>query len=229
MVALGNGLALARTITTSVDELFTGTERVKSGNFEQRIAVRSDDQLGQLTTSFNDMTGRIQDLLVEQDEKRRLEQELQIARDIQMSLLPQGALKAPGMSRCGVLRACEGSWRRLLRFSAAVRWPRRPADCRCGGEGHLRGALHGRAEGVDALAHAHPHVPSRAVDRSQRDHQTPSRQPQLHYDDLRGRRPRGRHADVRARRPYAVHAHHSRRRRGAPLSTCWRRTEWSLA
>ena len=98
MVALGNGLALARTITTSVDELFRGTERVKSGNFEQRIAVRSDDQLGHLATSFNDMTGRIKHLLVEQDEKRRLEQELQIARDIQMSLLPHGALQAPGMT-----------------------------------------------------------------------------------------------------------------------------------
>jgi sigma-B regulation protein RsbU (phosphoserine phosphatase) len=44
------------------------------------------------------MTGRIQHLLAEQDEKRRLEQELQIARDIQMSLLPQGTLSAPGMS-----------------------------------------------------------------------------------------------------------------------------------
>ena len=98
VVALSNGVALARTITSSVDDLFKGTERVKSGNFEQRIPVRGDDQLGQLTTSFNDMTGRIRHLLLEQDEKRRLEQELQIARDIQMSLLPQGALAAPGMS-----------------------------------------------------------------------------------------------------------------------------------
>lgn len=98
VVALGNGLALARTITTSVDELFLGTERVKTGNFEQRIAVRSADQLGQLSASFNDMTGRIQHLLVEQDEKRRLEQELQVARTIQMSLLPHAALKAPGMT-----------------------------------------------------------------------------------------------------------------------------------
>jgi serine phosphatase RsbU (regulator of sigma subunit) len=98
VVALSNGLALARTITTSVDELFSGTQHVKSGNFEKRIAVRSDDQLGQLATSFNDMTGRIQHLLVEQDEKRRMEQELQIARDIQMSLLPHSALNAPGMS-----------------------------------------------------------------------------------------------------------------------------------
>ena len=98
VVALGNGLALARTITTSVDELFNGTARVTSGDFEHRIAVRSDDQLGTLATSFNDMTGRIQHLLVEQDEKRRLEQELRVARDIQMSLLPLGTLKAPGMS-----------------------------------------------------------------------------------------------------------------------------------
>ncbi|RPI56318.1 MAG: HAMP domain-containing protein [Acidobacteria bacterium] len=98
VIALANGLALARTITTSVDELFGGTERVKSGEFDQRIAVRSDDQLGTLAASFNDMTGRIQHLLVEQDEKRRLEQELRIARDIQMSLLPQGTLQAPGLS-----------------------------------------------------------------------------------------------------------------------------------
>ena len=98
IVALSNGLALARTITTSVDELFSGTEHVKSGNFDKRIPVRADDQLGQLATSFNDMTGRIQHLLLEQDEKRRLEQELQIARDIQMSLLPHAALNAPGMT-----------------------------------------------------------------------------------------------------------------------------------
>jgi serine phosphatase RsbU (regulator of sigma subunit) len=98
IVALGNGLALARTITTSVDELFSGTERVKSGDFEHRITVRSDDQLGTLAASFNDMTRRIQDLLVEQDEKRRLEEELRVARDIQMSLLPFGTLKAPGIS-----------------------------------------------------------------------------------------------------------------------------------
>ena len=98
VIALGNGLALARTITTSVDELFNGTERIKSEDFEHRIAVRSDDQLGLLAASFNDMTGRIQHLLVEQDEKRRLEQELRVARDIQMSLLPLGTLKAPGFS-----------------------------------------------------------------------------------------------------------------------------------
>ena len=97
-VALGNGVALARTITSAVDELFSGTARVKAGNFSTQIAVRSDDQLGQLAASFNDMTERIQALLREQNEKRRLEEELRIARDIQMSLLPQEPLAVPGIS-----------------------------------------------------------------------------------------------------------------------------------
>lgn len=98
VVALGNGLALARSITAAVDELFRGTERVTSGDFRHPIAVQSDDQLGRLAASFNHMTDRIKELLVEQDEKRRLAEELRIARDIQMSLLPQGPFTAPGMS-----------------------------------------------------------------------------------------------------------------------------------
>ncbi len=98
IVALGNGLALAREITAAVDELFRGTERVTSGDFGHPIAVQSDDQLGRLAASFNHMTGRIKELLLEQDEKRRLAEELRIAREIQMSLLPQGPFTAPGLS-----------------------------------------------------------------------------------------------------------------------------------
>jgi serine phosphatase RsbU (regulator of sigma subunit) len=98
MVALGNGLALARSITTAVDDLFHGTVRVKEGDFEHGIAVRSEDQLGELADSFNRMIGRIRESVLEQVEKRRLEEELRIARTIQMSLLPQGNLSVPGLS-----------------------------------------------------------------------------------------------------------------------------------
>ena len=98
MVALGNGLALARSITTAVDDLFHGTVRVKEGDFEHGIAVRSEDQLGELADSFNRMIGRIRESVLEQVEKRRLEEELRIARGIQLSLLPQGNLSVPGLS-----------------------------------------------------------------------------------------------------------------------------------
>jgi serine phosphatase RsbU (regulator of sigma subunit) len=88
-VALVMGLALARSITGSVHELFVGTERVQQGDFSHQIEVRARDQLGELADSFNSMTGRLAQLLAEMAEKKRLEEELRIARNIQMSLLPQ--------------------------------------------------------------------------------------------------------------------------------------------
>jgi len=97
-IALVAGLALAKSITGSVHELFTGTERVSQGDFTHKIAVRSDDQLGELAGSFNSMTASIEDLLRQAAEKKRLEEELRIAHQIQMSLLPQGSLTMSGLS-----------------------------------------------------------------------------------------------------------------------------------
>jgi sigma-B regulation protein RsbU (phosphoserine phosphatase) len=100
-VAFVMGFTLARSITGSVHELFAGTERVRRGDFGHKIAIRSRDQLGELAGSFNSMTASIEGLLVEKAEKERLEQELRIARTIQMSLLPQGPLQMPGVSLSG--------------------------------------------------------------------------------------------------------------------------------
>jgi len=97
-VAFVMGFALARSITGSVHELFVGTQRVQQGDFSHKIPIRSHDQLGDLARSFNDMTTSIEDLLRHKTEKERLEQELKIARSIQMSLLPQGRLVMPGLA-----------------------------------------------------------------------------------------------------------------------------------
>jgi phosphoserine phosphatase RsbU/P len=97
-VALLMGLALARSITSSVHELFMGTERVRQGDFTHRIDIQSNDQLGELAGSFNQMTGSIENLLQTAAEKKRLEEELRIARQIQMSLLPRGPLEFRGLS-----------------------------------------------------------------------------------------------------------------------------------
>jgi sigma-B regulation protein RsbU (phosphoserine phosphatase) len=100
-VAFVMGLTLARSITGSVHELFEGTERVRRGDFTHKITIRSRDQLGELAASFNSMTGSIEDLLQQKAEKERLEQELRIARSIQMSLLPHDSLVFPGVSLSG--------------------------------------------------------------------------------------------------------------------------------
>jgi phosphoserine phosphatase RsbU/P len=103
LVALIMGLALARSITSSVHELFMGTERVRQGDFTHRININTKDQLGELAGSFNQMTGSIENLLQTAAEKKRLEEELRIARQIQMSLLPRGPLDVPGL---GITALC---------------------------------------------------------------------------------------------------------------------------
>ena len=103
-VALVMGFALARSITGAVHELFTGTERVRRGDLDHRIQVESRDQLGELAESFNSMTGSIAELLEQAEEKRRLEEELRIAREIQMSLLPDGPVSIPGLVVTAVCR-----------------------------------------------------------------------------------------------------------------------------
>ena len=97
-VALVMGLALAKSITGSVHALFMGTQRVRQGDFTHRIAVRTRDQLGMLAESFNSMTSSVEDLLQGAAEKKRLEEELRIARVIQMSLLPTGPVTTPGLA-----------------------------------------------------------------------------------------------------------------------------------
>ena len=102
-VAVLMGLALARSITSSIHELFMGTERVRQGDFTHRININTKDQLGELAGSFNQMTGSIEGLLLTAAEKKRMEEELRIARQIQMSLLPRGPVDAPGL---GVTALC---------------------------------------------------------------------------------------------------------------------------
>ncbi|HJS59923.1 MAG TPA: SpoIIE family protein phosphatase, partial [Vicinamibacteria bacterium] len=97
-IALGLGLLLARSITGSIHALSIGTDRLRQGDFGHVIKVTSRDQLGELAESFNSMGRGIEDLLRQRAEKERLEEELRIARQIQMSLLPlEGAITLPGL------------------------------------------------------------------------------------------------------------------------------------
>jgi phosphoserine phosphatase RsbU/P len=96
--ALAMGWALARSITGSVHSLFQGTEQLRLGDLGHRIPIRSRDQLGELAESFNAMSANIETLLEQAAEKRRLEEELRIAREIQMSLLPRHAAPMAGVT-----------------------------------------------------------------------------------------------------------------------------------
>jgi len=80
-----------------LERLIEGTRRLAAQDFNDRIEIARDDEFSELAESFNTMTASIETLLQEREEKQRLEQELAIARRIQMSLLPQGPLRLPGI------------------------------------------------------------------------------------------------------------------------------------
>jgi serine phosphatase RsbU (regulator of sigma subunit) len=89
------GFRMVRVITRAVNELTRGTEKIRRGDFSYRIRIKSREQMHFLAESFNDMASGIGRLLSEEKEKQRLEEELRIARGIQLKLLPPDHFACP--------------------------------------------------------------------------------------------------------------------------------------
>jgi len=89
LFALIIGTRLTRTVTGAVAQLYDATTHINRGDFSHRISVRSNDQLATLANSFNSMTASIENLIEEQKEKQRLQNELTIAQEVQEQLYPQ--------------------------------------------------------------------------------------------------------------------------------------------
>ena len=89
LIALIIGTRMTRTVTAAVAQLYDATRHVDRGDFSHRIPVKSQDQLAQLSLSFNSMTASIEKLIQEQKEKQRMESELAIAQEVQAQLFPR--------------------------------------------------------------------------------------------------------------------------------------------
>ncbi len=104
LISLVIGVSLTRTITRAVFDLYRGTQKVIEGDFSHRIPVQRNDQLGELTTSFNVMTGNVERLLSVATEKERMESELEIAREVQNQLYPR---IVPAMKKLRLTAVCK--------------------------------------------------------------------------------------------------------------------------
>ncbi len=89
LVALRAGIRLTRAITSAVNDLQVATEQVQTGNFSHRIRLRGRDQLSGLAQAFNSMTASIERLIAESTERQRLQDELEVARQVQEQLFPR--------------------------------------------------------------------------------------------------------------------------------------------
>src|SRR5207237_7785417 len=65
------------------------TKPVERGDYSERIDMRPQNQLGEMTQSFDRMTESIAGLLTNVAEKERLQSEIEIAATIQRNLLPK--------------------------------------------------------------------------------------------------------------------------------------------
>jgi serine phosphatase RsbU (regulator of sigma subunit) len=89
LIGLGWGLLTAQQFLRPLLALREGAMTLGESNLTHRIAVKGTDEMAQLAQTFNQMATQLQASLSEiEQQNARLRQELALARDIQMGLLP---------------------------------------------------------------------------------------------------------------------------------------------
>jgi len=96
------GVRITTGITSAVKTLHRGTRRIAEGDLDTKIIIPSEDELGDLATSFNAMAGAVKKGREEAIERERLERELETARQIQEKLLPHEMPQLPGFEIAGI-------------------------------------------------------------------------------------------------------------------------------
>ncbi len=88
-----------------IGALRAGLERIGAGDLETPVRLTDRTELGLLGEVMNDMARRVRDAQTERLERERLSRELELARQIQSSLLPAGGMSAGGFTIEGLHRA----------------------------------------------------------------------------------------------------------------------------
>jgi serine phosphatase RsbU (regulator of sigma subunit) len=76
-------------LSRAVNRMSQATDAVRQGDFTVRIPVKRHDQVGDLQRSFNEMAANLETLVNTAAQKEILEKELELARDLQKSLIPR--------------------------------------------------------------------------------------------------------------------------------------------
>jgi serine phosphatase RsbU (regulator of sigma subunit) len=94
-------IRLDSNIATSMDGLSAAAHEIALGNFAWRAPVRGEDQLGDLSRTFNEMAVALERFQKEQAVALRTESELQVARTVQGYLFPGTAPVVNGVTVAG--------------------------------------------------------------------------------------------------------------------------------
>jgi len=119
LVAFIMAVRLNRTITKSIRDLYEATSAIDKGDLTHRIHVTRHDQLAALGRSFNSMAASLERLLEAQREKERLQNELEIAQEVQANLFPLANISLPMLElhgACYPARTVSGDYYDFLVF-----------------------------------------------------------------------------------------------------------------
>lgn len=106
-------LLAAGRLTSAITQLLEATQKVSEGQFDVSVAVKSNDEIADLSGNFNIMAQEISKLMMETAQKARMETELQTARTVQETLFPVTEAKVGPLSVAGFYEPaseCGGDW-----------------------------------------------------------------------------------------------------------------------
>jgi serine phosphatase RsbU (regulator of sigma subunit) len=100
-------------LTRPLTLLTEATHVVASGKFDLKLDEGADDEIGLLSRSMNQMSKKVQELLIEKMESVRVEQEVAIASALQRNLIPPAHISSPRFqldSHYQAAQSCGGDW-----------------------------------------------------------------------------------------------------------------------
>lgn len=107
-ISIVGTVVLATIIIRPVKKLTYGATVIGKGDLSYKIRVNTSDELGRLAEEFNTMTEMIRDAKEKEIETRIMNEQLEIARDIQEGLNPQSYYRKRGIQMKGYTRAAKG-------------------------------------------------------------------------------------------------------------------------
>ncbi|NTV52929.1 MAG: SpoIIE family protein phosphatase [Candidatus Firestonebacteria bacterium] len=94
-------------LVAPVQKIADGMLAISAGRLDHRISIQTDDEFGQMAKIFNDMTRRFSDAQSHLLEQERIQQEMQVAQEIQHALLPREVPQVEGYDVASLYRSAK--------------------------------------------------------------------------------------------------------------------------